>query len=115
MTILKDGIILETSALLILRASIRSLAGLIILKWDLEFYSFSHFLLRIKEILITAGGENVPPFIIEDMVSTFLITMAIIIFVITMTTIIFVITDNIIFIIMMIRSRKSFPVCPMSC
>ena len=23
---------------------------------------------RIKEILITAGGENVPPFIIEDMV-----------------------------------------------
>ena len=24
---------------------------------------------RIKEILITAGGENVPPFIIEDMVS----------------------------------------------
>lgn len=24
---------------------------------------------RIKEILITAGGENVPPVIIEDMVS----------------------------------------------
>ena len=24
---------------------------------------------RIKEILITAGGENVPPFIIEEMVS----------------------------------------------
>ena len=26
------------------------------------------FATRIKEILITAGGENVPPFIIEDMV-----------------------------------------------
>ena len=30
---------------------------------------------RIKEILITAGGENVPPFIIEDMVNNYQITI----------------------------------------
>ena len=30
---------------------------------------------RIKEILITAGGENVPPFIIEDMVKNDQITV----------------------------------------
>ena len=32
---------------------------------DEGFYTITG---RIKEILITAGGENVPPFIIEDMV-----------------------------------------------
>ena len=33
---------------------------------DEGFYTITG---RIKEILITAGGENVPPFIIEDMVN----------------------------------------------
>ena len=62
--------------------------------------------LRIKEILITAGGENVPPFIIEDMV--FALVIIEIIIILTVTTII-------IMLLLITRLRRSCPACPTLC